>query len=583
MRHMRMPAATCSVEAWRCIVPLQIVPQWLQKNSWRHLNEALKELAKVATSPPQPDLFPMFWKSSFAIAALVAAAQGTSITGCHNHGLDYFCINTDGEEGQVLPAPTGSGPSSYTSCHLHGSETYCMSGSSEVLFEVEGGVTSAPSATGSVDAQTTEVTGCHNHGDNLFCIDGQGNEGMITPAPSASAAPESFTGCHQHDTETFCLDSSGNEYQFVAEEATEGGEDDEEMDCHYHAGVPHCVPKSGGSSSHSASATECVVPDNDYDIPLRIGLLFVILVGDFVGVYAPLVVKRWFSNQMDGLLVTLFRQFGVGVVLSTALVHLLTHAQLMFENECLHTAYESTATSIAMAGLFIAFCIEFFLGRWLQHRVSQLKAASGVNGSEEEGRSSEDDFKDQKGVVSGEGHTHEDLHHHHDLDIAAKQDKIAVGLLEAGIIFHSVLIGITLAINPDGTGSGGFITLFIVILFHQIFEGIALGTGIAQLESVSIWTKLLMGAAFAVTTPIGMAIGIGVLNQFNGNDPSTIVALGTLDALSAGVLLWVGLIEMLNHDWLQGGLMKASWIKVSVGFIGLLGGMILMSYLGNWA
>ena len=36
-------------------------------------------------------------------------------------------------------------------------------------------------------------------------------------------------------------------------------------------------------------------------------------------------------------------------------------------------------------------------------------------------------------------------------------------ILEAGIIFHSILIGITLVVTDDVY----FITLFIVIVFHQ--------------------------------------------------------------------------------------------------------------------
>ncbi len=86
-----------------------------------------------------------------------------------------------------------------------------------------------------------------------------------------------------------------------------------------------------------------------------------------------------------------------------------------------------------------------------------------------------------------------------------------------------------------------------------MFEGLALGTRIAALTSTaskslhgtSFLTKVLMAGIFTLITPIGMAIGVGVLHQFNGNDPSTIVAIGTLDALSAGILLWVGLVEML--------------------------------------
>jgi zinc transporter 1/2/3 len=41
---------------------------------------------------------------------------------------------------------------------------------------------------------------------------------------------------------------------------------------------------------------------------------------------------------------------------------------------------------------------------------------------------------------------------------------IAVGVLEFGVMLHSVIIGLTLAVNED------FITLFIVIIFHREFE-----------------------------------------------------------------------------------------------------------------
>lgn len=66
-----------------------------------------------------------------------------------------------------------------------------------------------------------------------------------------------------------------------------------------------------------------------------------------------------------------------------------------------------------------------------------------------------------------------------------------------------------------------------------------------------------MAIAFAVITPIGMSIGIGVLNQFNGNDPATVTAIGAIDALSAGILIWVGLVEMLARDWIHGELTSA--------------------------
>ena len=77
-----------------------------------------------------------------------------------------------------------------------------------------------------------------------------------------------------------------------------------------------------------------------------------------------------------------------------------------------------------------------------------------------------------------------------------------------------------------------------------------------------------------------MAIGIGVLNKFNGNDPSTLIALGTLDSFSAGVLLWTGLIEMWSHDWLR-PLEKQFFCKTTVALVSLILGMLLMSLLGS--
>lgn len=72
-----------------------------------------------------------------------------------------------------------------------------------------------------------------------------------------------------------------------------------------------------------------------------------------------------------------------------------------------------------------------------------------------------------------------------------------------------------------------------------------------------------------------------MLYRFNGNDPSPIIALGTLDALSAGILLWGGLVEMLAHDWMHGDMAGARILKVLIGVASLVMGMGLISFLEN--
>lgn len=116
-----------------------------------------------------------------------------------------------------------------------------------------------------------------------------------------------------------------------------------------------------------------------------------------------------------------------------------------------------------------------------------------------------------------------------------------------------------------------------------MFEGIALGTLIAALKGISAFAKIAMASAFAVITPIGMAIGIGVLEHFNGNDRSTLIAIGTLNALSAGVLVWVGVVEMWAKDWMHGPLADSGMLKTSLAMISLVLGLAVMSLLGKWA
>jgi zinc transporter 1/2/3 len=106
---------------------------------------------------------------------------------------------------------------------------------------------------------------------------------------------------------------------------------------------------------------------------------------------------------------------------------------------------------------------------------------------------------------------------------------------------------------------------------------------------VPLLKKLALASVFALVTPVGMAIGIGVLDQFNGNNRSTILAIGTLDAVSAGILVWVGVVEMWAGDWMIGShghpahLADADIMTVCLAGFGLVAGLVVMSVLGKWA
>ncbi|KAI5917024.1 hypothetical protein F4810DRAFT_716867 [Camillea tinctor] len=442
----------------------------------------------------------------------------------------------------------------------------------------------APRATESF----TAVSDCHQHGSSVFCLYGTTELQVVVPATATSDLPATYTDCHSHGTESFCVGPDGSDVQVLGLESEESASGEEEAasetsssgeNCHFHAGVEHCV---GGGESESSAAVSCSRRDRDYNIPLRIGLLFAVLVTSLIGAVGPILLKPVLPEKLHLVFIVL-KQFGTGVIIATAFVHLYTHAYLMFTNECLgELSYEATTSAVVMAGIFIAFIIEY-----TSHRVARKFLTRT---------------------------------HYND-------DVVSVMVLEAGIIFHSILVGLTLVVAGDSV----FITLFIVIVFHQAFEGLALGTRIASIPStiannnnnttishdssenalnspkpavgepasnstissestaqgqsvLPLAKKLMMAGAFAITTPIGMAIGIGVLQRFNGNDPSTIIAIGTLDAFSAGILIWVGVVEMWAGDWLAGGeLANSGFLVTATAGVGLVAGMVLMSFLGKWA
>ncbi|KAL4781373.1 ZIP zinc transporter-domain-containing protein [Aspergillus varians] len=460
--------------------------------------------------------------------ALAGLARAVSITGCHKHGDDVYCITESGDEVQVLldTPPSGDPPSEYTGCHTHGTTSYCVD----------------------ADGEDVEI------------------DGDVTGTSSTS------------DAESTSTDSSDS-----SEETSES----EGQNCHFHAGVEHCL-SAGESESGSSSSASCGVQTRDYDMPLRIGTLFVILVTSSIGVFLPMALVKLPSATINIWASTIIKQFGTGVILSTAFVHLYTHAELMFSNDCLGSLeYEATTSAIVMAGLFLSFLTEYLGHRYILARSARRAAAAQaqpVENSLDDSNGSSKSAAEQT-AQAHEPHQHNNtlaaLGHHHGGDPTNPNTKLSVLVMEAGVIFHSILIGVTLVVAGDSF----YKTLLIVIVFHQFFEGLALGARIALLPGRIFPSKAIMGGAFALVTPIGMAIGMGVIHSFNGNDRSTLIALGTLDALSAGILVWVGLVDMWARDWvLEGGDMFSAPLRhVAAGGISLISGMVLMGVLGKWA
>lgn len=157
-------------------------------------------------------------------------------------------------------------------------------------------------------------------------------------------------------------------------------------------------------------------------------------------------------------------------------------------------------------------------------------------------------------------------------------------LLEAGILFHSIFIGMALSV---ATGTS-FIVLLIAISFHQTFEGFALGARIAglipELFSPSSTKPWLMCLAYGTTTPIGQAIGLVLHNLYDPASTPGLLMVGITNAISSGLLLFAGLVELLAEDFLS----EASYETLKgrrriEACISVAAGALLMALVGAFA
>ncbi|KAL4784287.1 UV radiation resistance protein and autophagy-related subunit 14-domain-containing protein [Aspergillus varians] len=157
-------------------------------------------------------------------------------------------------------------------------------------------------------------------------------------------------------------------------------------------------------------------------------------------------------------------------------------------------------------------------------------------------------------------------------------------LLEAGILFHSIFIGMAVSV---ATGTS-FVVLLVAICFHQTFEGFALGSRIASLipdlfppSSIKPW---LMSLAYGTTTPIGQAIGLVLHNFYDPASTTGLLMVGITNAISSGLLLFAGLVELLAEDFLS----EESYIALRgrrrlEACIAVAAGALLMAFVGAFA
>ena len=346
---------------------------------------------------------------------------------------------------------------------------------------------------------------------------------------------------------------------------------------------------------------------NDYDgrLGARISALFVILVVSSCVTFFPVVAKRvrWLKIP---LYVYLFaRYFGAGVIVATAFIHLLDPAYgEIGPNTCVGMtggwAEYSWCPAIVLTSVIMIFLLDFAAERYVEIKYGPLdgpnvqEAVTGhVEGSSNnQGALKTDPSNHENKIEAGNvaiayekkfrGMDFDDSDSELDpeaIEHAFKQQIAAFLILEFGVIFHSIIIGLNL-----GVVGQEFHTLYPVIVFHQSFEGLGIGARMSAIPfKRGSWLPWILCAAYGLTTPISIAVGLGVRTTYNPGSFTANVVSGVLDSMSAGILIYTGLVELLARDFLFNPLRTKDNKRITFMIVCVLLGTGLMALLGKWA
>ncbi|XP_042039781.1 zinc transporter 4, chloroplastic-like isoform X1 [Salvia splendens] len=386
--------------------------------------------------------------------------------------------------------------------------------------------------------------------------------------------------------------------------------------------------------SHSLSSAACKsyreddegCRDDSFSLILKLIAIAAILIMGVGGVAIPLVGKKRRFLRTDSNLFVAAKAFAAGVILATGFVHMLPDATKALTNACLPKSpflkfpFSGFIAMMAALGTLLADFVgtQYYERKQRkQEEESQLAKAdlsetgdeSGIVSVETSGHGAKVFGEEEGGVMhivgmhahaahhrhshsqeqgSCQGHRGENQHghsHSHSFNFRGGDGEdntarhiVVSQVLELGIVSHSVIIGLSLGVSHSPCTIRPLIG---ALSFHQFFEGFALGGCISQAKLRTLQSTL-MACFFAITTPMGIGIGIGISSFYNARSPRALVIEGVLDSISAGILVYMALVDLIAADFLSKRMSCNARLQF-VSYLLLFLGAALMSLLALWA
>nr|BAD13506.1 Zn/Cd transporter homolog [Thlaspi japonicum] len=390
------------------------------------------------------------------------------------------------------------------------------------------------------------------------------------------------------------------------------------------------VPETMAAASSLSILCDAGEPDLCRDDSAAFLLKLVAIASIFLagaaGVAIPLIGRNRRFLQTDGSLFVAAKAFAAGVILATGFVHMLAGGTEALTNPCLpEFPWKKFPFPgfFAMVAALITLLVDFMGTQYYEKKQEReatthsgeqpssgpeqslgiVVPVAGEEGNDEKVFGEEDSggihivgihahaahhtHNHTQGQSSCDGHSKIDIghahghghgHSHGGLELGNGARHVVVSqVLELGIVSHSIIIGISLGVSQSPCTIR---PLIAALSFHQFFEGFALGGCISQAQFKNK-PATIMACFFALTTPISIGIGTAVASSFNAHSVGALVTEGILDSLSAGILVYMALVDLIAADFLS-KMMSCNFRLQIVSYLLLFLGSGLMSSLAIW-
>ncbi|KAK7276026.1 hypothetical protein RIF29_17157 [Crotalaria pallida] len=300
--------------------------------------------------------------------------------------------------------------------------------------------------------------------------------------------------------------------------------------------------------------------------------IFVIFFTSMAGMSSPVLLARVFQGKsLYDRAIAVIKCFAAGVILSTSLVHVLPDAYAALA-DC-HVASRHPWRDFPFAGLvtLVGAILALFVDLVATSHVAHAPYAPVVTQEKESGV--------ELGCHGGGGGGEAERGVEEEM-VRLKQ-RLVSQVLEIGIIFHSVIIGVTMGMSQNVCTIR---PLVLALAFHQIFEGMGLGGCVAQ-AGFSFGTMAYMCFMFSVTTPMGIMLGMALfsLTGYDDSSPNALIMEGLLGSVSSGILIYMALVDLIAVDFFHNKLMNSNPGLKKASFVALILGSAGMSILALWA